>query len=32
MRWNDEEKDSKRFEDGDFGTIKEKEEFYVPLK
>jgi predicted Zn-dependent protease len=30
MRWEDGRRDSKRFEEGNFNTIKTKEAFYVP--
>jgi predicted Zn-dependent protease len=32
MRWENSRRDSKRFEEGDFNTIKTKEAFYVPIQ
>jgi hypothetical protein len=32
MSWNNGRRDSKRFEEGNFSTIKNKEAFYVPMQ
>ena len=32
MSWNNSRRDSKRFEEGNFNTIKSKEAFYVPMQ